>query len=100
MDFSVELTQTISERMAAVYQHIPEVEHVYLKIDGDTLFYRVFSSEEKYNDALLDRMIDHKMAVMNTFHRAHFDFHHVPLVSCPDPQECIPKGAYPIYHRD
>jgi len=57
-DFTAEQTHAIVDAVIEKFRGIPEVQEIYQEIDGDTLVYWVFSSEEKYDDALLDRMIE------------------------------------------
>lgn len=75
-----EITQTaIEEAVIAAYASMDEVVSIYLINEGYLLFY-VFANEQSYNDALLDRLIDAKIPILDTYSKAVMDFRFAPLV--------------------
>lgn len=90
----------ISDNVIARYQFIPEVHQIYLEAADASLVYWIFTNETAYDDALMDRLIDQEITIMKAFPQTLFGFHYIPLLSCPDPHECISWLSQPIYQRD
>ena len=90
----------ISDEVVKRYAAIPEVQQIYLEVADNALVYWIFTNEAVYDDALMDRLIDQEIAIMKTFPRTLFDFHYIPLLSCPEPRDCISWLSQPIYKRD
>ena len=91
---------TIQEEVVKRYASIPEVQQIYLEVADDSLVYWIFTNEAAYDDALMDRLIEQEIAIMKAFPQTLFGFHYIPLLSCPDPRECISWLSQPIYQRD
>ena len=89
----------ISDRVAAHFSPIGEVQYIYLELIAKAFTYWVFTNELEYDSNLLDRLIDEELTLMKTFPQAHFDFHYIPLMMVSTPYDVVSRDAPIIFQR-
>ena len=89
----------ISNRVAKSFSEIPEVSVIYQDISGNELTYWVFINNEKYDDQLMDKLIDIELEILDSYSQPSILFRYVPLVLCDDPHQVAGGTAQLIFQR-
>ena len=89
----------LSNFIADLFSEAPEVSFIYLSDIGDYISVWVFTSNKRYDDALMDELLDCEIFIMKEFPQEKFDIRYVPLVMIDTPDDVVGSPAVEIYRR-
>jgi hypothetical protein len=85
----------IEKAVVGRFAQIAEVSSIY----HDEITFWVFTSDEKYDDSLMDALISQEEAILDLYAGLEIVFQYVPLILCNGPQEIVSHAAHLIFAR-
>lgn len=81
------------------FAQIKQVEAIYKCETEGEIRYWVFTNNQKYDDAVMDTLLDQEVAILVKYPTKNIRFSYVPLVLCSDPYDVVDSGAVSILQR-
>ena len=89
----------ITQMAVEKFSKIPEVEAIYRGIANNRLSFWVFTSNDRYDDALMDILITREEEILDTYPQFVTSVSFPPSVLCEDHREVVGDTATPIFER-
>jgi hypothetical protein len=94
-DLLVIMDQAVQER----FSRIPQVQAIYRTFDGGAITFWLFTSNEAYDDGLMDTLLSLEEDLLDSYPEPAISFRYVPSVLCPSPLELVGARAVSIFQR-
>jgi hypothetical protein len=94
-----ELTGTITQAVIEAFSVIPEVEAIYCETVYSRVYFWIFTSNARYDDALMDRLIGCECEIIDEYVDTRMEFSFPPSVLCSDHQGVMGYGAVLIWRK-
>lgn len=82
------------------YKDIKQVCHIYFYVENQTVRIVVFTSNEKYDDMLMDRLLDQELKISGKFEKTSFDIRYISKCLKNDPKDYIPDYYVCVYSNN
>ena len=89
----------IDALVAAHFSLIPEVKYVYRENDGDIARYFVFTSNDVYDDALMERLLNREIGIIHATPDLLADFQYIPHGLYSIAADAVSSAAEIIFER-
>jgi hypothetical protein len=81
------------------FSSVESVCSIYLDIRGSQIRFWVFIANDRYDDKLMNQLIDREKTVLEAHPEEKVDFIYVPLSGAPHPREVVGDEASLIFER-
>lgn len=93
--------RNLEENVLELFAQITAVEAIYKEISERAIIFFVFTSNEKYDDQLMDDLLSIEGSLLDQYHYPGWDiiFRYIPAILCDNMNEITSKNATLIFER-
>ena len=93
----IDTYETLRQTVIENFKSMPEVQFIYQDIADNNLTFWIFTNEQHYDDALMDRLIVQEQEILDLYPGTPLMFEYIPWIFCPNPADVIGNTAKQIY---